>query len=63
MSQKIYHRIREVRKKEISYVNIDRQNSVFHLVLCPRKKGKGRGCVRETFCMQCLILLVRISRI
>lgn len=63
MSQKIYHRIREVRKREISQVNIDRHKSLFSLVLCPTKKGKGGGSAREPFCMQCLLLLVRISRI
>lgn len=43
MSQKIYHRIREVRKREISQVNIDRDKSLFSLVLYPTKKGKGGG--------------------
>lgn len=47
MSQKIYHRIREVRKREISQVNIDRDKSLFSLVLYPTKKGKGGGSARE----------------
>lgn len=66
MSQKIYHRIREVRKREISQVNIDRDKSLFSLVLCPTKKEKGGGntreAQRESFCMQ-LPLWLRISRI
>lgn len=48
MSQKIYHRIREVRKREISQVNIDRDKSLFSLVSCPTKKGKGGGTARGT---------------
>lgn len=47
MSQKIYHRIREVRKREISQVNIDRDKSLFSLGLCPTKKGKGGASARE----------------
>lgn len=57
MSQKICHSIREVRKREISQVNIDRDKSLFSLVLCPTKKGKGGVSAKEAhrerkpFCM------------
>jgi len=47
MSQKIHHRIGEVRKREISQVSIDRDKSLFSLVLCPTKKGKRGGSARE----------------
>lgn len=47
MSQKSYHRIREVRKREISQVNIDRDKSLFSLVLCPTKEGKGGRSAKE----------------
>lgn len=67
MSQKIYHRIREVRKREISQVNIDRDKSLFSLMSHKEEEGRREcqgGAERGTpFCMQCLPLWVRISRI
>lgn len=59
MSQKIYHRIREVRKREISQVNIDRDKSLFSLMSHKEEEGRREcqgGAERGTLsaCNVCL---------